>query len=292
MQYPMIWDEWLEQDSDRWLSWESIILLDKLQRMPVLDSTYRVLNQYIHQRHNTSCTKFAPYTVFCSIWNHDPSFSEIDEIEKKSLEMWWAWPWNGRSMTYWFDACQDIVNTKYPSKKVSKRKFDVGGKVWDIILNKKIPVWVSIIVDSVYRNDVTDGNLNWSNFQKEYGHADCIQQINDTTLMMIDSVGGKTYTIQKDLFYKLINTGNIRNYWFCFIPSNILNMPELSKTLPLHITTSQVKDSDDRDIIIAWETEVSAWISKGGDLNKLYKSYLGKNAITRMLMDLRSIRGF
>ena len=61
--------------------------MDKLAEMPTLDTVIKVINPYVHKRHNTSCTKACPYNVYSTMRNHDQTFEEFDEIEKKSLEM-------------------------------------------------------------------------------------------------------------------------------------------------------------------------------------------------------------
>ncbi len=217
----------------------------------------------------------------------------MDEIEAKSIEMWWEWPGNGWSASQWFDAVRKTLNPKYPEKAMSKWKYDIWSEVRNILLDKCIPVGISIIVDSTYRKDVKDGDIDSKTFSKNYGHADVIQKNpNGNWYMMIDSVGGVTYTLTQEVFDSMLTNGNIRWYWYCFLPVNILNMPELSHQLPPHISAWPITDPDEKDIIVAWETEVSAWLNNGGDVNRLYKSYNGRHAITRMLMDLRSIRGF
>jgi len=289
----MVWDNWEEQEADWWLSWESLILMDKLDQMPKLNNILKVWNQYTHKRHNTSCTKFAPYNIFATMWDHDWSWDEIDEVEATSLELWRPWPWSGWSASQGFDAVRKTLNPKYDAKQVSKWKYDIGSEVRTKLLDKHIPCGCSIIVDSAYWKDIKDGKVDGTKFAKNYWHADVIQKNpNGDGYMMIDSVGGVTYTLTNDVFDKLLSSWNIRGYGYVFLPLNIFNMPELSTKLPPHVTVGQVQDADDKDIIVAWETEVSKRLDNWGDVAKLYKSYTGKHATTRMLMDLRSIRGF
>ena len=40
-------------------------------------------------------------------------------------------------------------------------------------------------------------------------------------------------------------------------------MPELSTKLPAHVTVGQTTDADEKDIIVARETEVSARLDSG-----------------------------
>lgn len=293
LQFPIIGDNWEEQEQDWRLSWESIILMDKLDQMPKLNTVVKVWNQYTHKRHNTSCTKFAAYNVFATMRDHDGSFAEIDEVEKTSLDMWWPGPGHGRSASQWFDAVRKTLNPKYESKQVSKWKYDIGSDVRKKLLDKHIPCGCSILVDSAYWKDIKDGKVDGTDFGKNYGHADVIQKNPKWDwYMMIDSVWWVKYTLSNDVFDELVASGNIRGYGYVFLPLNIINMPELSTKLPAHVTVGQTTDADEKDIIVARETEVSARLDSGWDVNKLYKTYTGKYAITRMLLDLRSIRGF
>jgi len=41
-----------------------------------------------------------------------------------------------------------------------------------------------------------------------------------------------------------------------------MNMPELSTKLPPHVQVNETKDADEKDIIVARETEVSERINK------------------------------
>ena len=291
--FPTIGDNGLEQEQDWWLSGESIILMDKLEAMPKLDTVIKVLNQYIHDRHKTSCTKFAPYNVFATIRNHEQTWEEMDEIEAKSLELGREWPGNGWSASEGFDALRKTLNPKYPEKAMSKWKYEIWSDVRKKLLDKCIPVGCSILVDSVYRKDVKDGKVDGIKFEKNYWHADVIQKNpNGEWYMMIDSVGGITYTISQEVLDGMATNGNIRGYWYCLLPIDIMQMPELSTQLPEHIKPWQVQDPDDKDIIVAWETEVSERLNSGGDVNRLYRSYKGNKATTRMLIDLKFIRGF
>jgi hypothetical protein len=43
--------------------------------------------------------------------------------------------------------------------------------------------------------------------------------------------------------------------------------------LPDHITRDEATSPETREIIIARENEISAWIDNGGDIEKLYKNY-------------------
>lgn len=70
--------------------------------------------------------------------------------------------------------------------------------------------------------------------------------------------------------------------------------------LPRHILRTQAKTVRQREIIIAWENEVSAWLKRWGEKNKLFVEYTADlnseydiNAvITRMLLDLKFIRAW
>ena len=287
-------DTWEEQDEDYRLSWESLVLMGKLEQMPELNTTFRVMNQYVHERHNDFCTGFAPYNAFCTIRDHEPSFEEIDEIAytaQHNMDSPWEWPGNWRALTYGYDAVRKTLNPKYPEKAVTKWKFDVGSEVRNMLLKKRIPMWVSIIVDKAYRKDIKDWLLSGDTFNKNYWHADTLQHHHtEDCYLMLESVWGITYKVPKDIFDKLIEDKNIRAYWYCFIPSNILNMPELATNLPKHVLPSEVKDSDDKNIIVAWETEVSDRLNKWGKTEDLYGDYTGKNAIMRMVIDLKFIR--
>ncbi len=164
--FPMIWDNWKIQDSDQWLSWESLILLEMLWRMPTLDNVVHARNQYVHKRHYTSCTKFYAYNIYCTLWNHIGSWEEIDEIEKKSIDMWWKWPWYWWSSSQWGDSMIAVMNPINDKQKVKKRLYyvDITSKVFRMILDKYIPVGLSIIVDSKYRTDIKDWKLDWTKF--------------------------------------------------------------------------------------------------------------------------------
>lgn len=290
--FPINWDIWLQQDSDWRLSGESIVLMDKIRELPVFNDVVRVANQYKHERHNDSCTKFAPYNIWCTMFDREISYEEIDEVEKISLDLGWEWPWNWRSSTYWFDSLRKYVNANHEEYWVSKRNYNLFSEVFDLLMEKRVPIWISIQVDSNYWKDIKDWVLNWDSFKKNYWHADVIMQMSkdNKNYTMLDSVGWVTYKISKTKFKKLFDDWNIRAYWYCLLPLKIINMPELATNLPQHILASETKDPADKEIIVAWETEASVRLNNGWDVNKLYKNYKDKHAITRMLIDLKFIR--
>jgi hypothetical protein len=44
-------------------------------------------------------------------------------------------------------------------------------------------------------------------------------------------------------------------------------------TLPVHLSKDKANSPETREIIIARENEISAWLEKGGDPAQLYKNY-------------------
>jgi len=61
--------------------------MNKIKELPIFNDVVKIANQYVHERHNDSCTKFAPYNIWCTMFDREISYDEIDEVEKISIEL-------------------------------------------------------------------------------------------------------------------------------------------------------------------------------------------------------------
>lgn len=219
-------DNWVVQDTDYVLSWESPLILIKIKELPTFDSTRYARNQYVHKRHNDSCTKFRWYNAWCTMFNHQWSRSEIDQIEEESLKMWRPGPGHGRSSSQWGDAVRRVMNRLYPEKPVSKRYYDFWSDAHELLKEKHCPINVSIVVDSEYWKQSKTWRITWKKFKKNYGHADLVCVWDGTEYTMIESVGWRAVKIAPDVWDALVANGNIRNYWYVLLPIDPKTLPE------------------------------------------------------------------
>lgn len=232
-------DNWYVQDTDYVLSGESPLIIAKIKEMPVLDSTRYAWNQYVHARHNDSCTKFRWYNARCTMFNHRGSREEIDKIEAKSLEMWWLWVGHWWSSSQWCDAVRKVMNELYPNQIVSKRYYDFGSDAHELLKEKHRPMNVSIVVDSEYWKQSKTWRITWTKFKKNYGHADTVCVWDGTEYTMIESVGWRAVKIAPDVWDALVENWNIRKYGYVLLPIDASTLPEWSITT--YLTFAKLK---------------------------------------------------
>ena len=213
--------------------WENKTLQNKADELRTIDDKNYWHNQYVHQRHFTSCTKFAYYNQWCTIFNHPWSFDEIDIIEEKSIENWRQWPWFWWSSSRWADTVRQVMG------KVNAWQIDVWSPEWDILMSKNRPIGISIIVDAKYWQDVSDWVLASSDFDRNYWHATTIKSKvgNPDMYEILDSVHGYRYDISKKLFFEMLDKWNVRAYWYVLLPKSITDVPtiEVDRDLKVHM---------------------------------------------------------
>lgn len=217
MKFPTIWDNWRVKENDWILFWKES-LKSNIKELPTIDSIVYNWDQYVHDRHETSCTKFAYYNQRVSIFNHEGSWEEIDKVEEKSKDLGWKWPWFWWSSSYGADAVRETM------WKVSKRQVTLFSEEWDLLMKKKRPVGISIRVDGAYWRDVKDGDLDLNLYKTEYWHADTIRKPWDN-YEMLDSVHWYRYEITPEQLEALHANNNLRWYGYVLLPLDVFSLP-------------------------------------------------------------------
>jgi hypothetical protein len=274
-----------QQDEDWILSWESQYLMEQIKKLPTVDDVVYNWDQHVYPRHRTSCTKFNFYNERCSIFNRPWSREEIDDVEEMSKTMWRLGTGHWRSSSQWADAVRLVM------WKTTKRQVNVEewSEAWETLIEKNRPIGISVVVDKYYWREARKWGIKTSKFARLWGHSTFLKRKvgEEDMYEIVDSVEKMRYDIPKDVFFEMVENWNIRNYAYVLFPKNILDMPELD-VLPEHIKVEDVDDFDDKQIIVARQTEWAEWINGWNEL--LYKDYTKKNAVTRMLIDLARIR--
>lgn len=134
--------------------------------------------------------------------------------------------------------------------------------------------------NKAYNDDKeADGSIdNWHYGNPTYGHA-----VRMVWTSIVDNYAWLLkYNVYKNEKLKdMKQDGHLFRTWFIFFPT--YEMPET--TLPPHVTRDQVKDPDDKAIIIERENVMSQ-----DGRTPIYKDYTGKNFATRMLLDIYKAR--
>lgn len=281
--FPKVGDTGEQQESDWVLSGESPTLMEKIKKLPTIDDENYWRDQYNHKRHITSCTKFAYYNQWCTIFNSEWSYEEIDKVEDKSIEMGWKWPGYGWSSSLGADAVRKTLGY------VSKWMVYLWSDAWKELIKRNRPIGISISVDSDFRKQAKAGKLTSTVFARKYGHADTIKSKvgHPGVYEMIDSVHRYKYDITQEQLDELLSNHNVRWYGYVLLPNDLIDLPDYS-WLPQHITEWDVSDNDAKAIISAWKYEAMTWIQNGWELN--YTDYTNTYAVNRMLIDLAMIR--
>lgn len=140
-------------------------------------------------------------------------------------------------------------------------------------MEKRAPINISIKVDSYFREQARKWEITSEKFTPKYWHSDTLQRIKDSEdYEMLDSVHLYRYTIKKDIFKKLVENGNVRDYAYVLLPKNIIDMPELN-ILPPHNPPSMYADvPDKKEVVIAWEVQMSERYASWG--KPIYSVYV------------------
>lgn len=118
------------------------------------------------------------------------------------------------------------MNELYPNKMVSKWYYDFWSEAHEILKEKHRPMNVSIVVDSEYWKQSKNWRITWTSFKKNYWHADTVCIRDWTEYTMIESVWWRFVKISKEVWDKLVENGNIRNFWYVLLPIDPKTLPE------------------------------------------------------------------
>lgn len=243
------------------------------------------------------CTVVSAMGMYSDLSGYEFSNAEHQEIHDLAVEAT-----DGSIVTEWWylpkanDLVRHYVRDNPIPFKVSSARVLTG---WEDFL-KALEMWFSVQVGyggNKRYNDAkdNDGDMSLTEWgEPTYYHA--VRRTDDkVALYIVDNYEGRLlhniYTIPK--FMEIIKDGKYFFTWSYFYFQEIdLTM----ENLPAHLDKDKVATPSRREVVIAWENEVSKWLTDGGDISKLFGNYQADNkldewdVIARMLIDLDFIR--
>jgi len=227
------------------------------------------------------CTIYASMWAYSDLTGYEFTLQERKDLYDLAVEQgldpsfWWY-------VHKWFDLIRTF------KEDVSYARV----RIWSDDYRKALKLWFSLVTwygwNRTYNKDRDDNRIVESNdrWDPSYHHA-IRHTLVDDKLNIPDNYlwrGSNVYAFpeleEKQKSWELFAR------WYFYFKKIDIHMANL----PKHITRDQAPDSQTREIIIARENEISAWIEKWGDTNSLYVDYTGPHAITRMLIDLKWVR--
>jgi hypothetical protein len=142
-----------------------------------------------------------------------------------------------------------------------------------------------------YNIDRNDDSIVQSNDRWSANYHHCIRHVvtdQENNVLIPDNYPKRASNVYRnpEIDKKIQESGNYFTRWYFYFQKTTLPMA----TLPVHLSKDKANSPETREIIIARENEISAWLEKGGDPAQLYKNYTWEHAITRMLIDLKWVR--
>lgn len=227
------------------------------------------------------CVFYAAATQVSNLTKYFFSKTQFEEMRDIAYDKygWREWVW--MYVWDWANLIVDYRNKLFPDNPIYKYYVNIKD-LWF-----KGMVHTGINANNKFYNDAQDnGSLdNNPYWAREFWHS--INIMIDTEQYILDNYKwDKKYNIYKCNLKELINEWFMFNWWYIY---NFIKPQMPTIVLPEHITVAQTIDNEEKDIIIAWEQELSTYLSKNPDY-KTYRKYVWKHWITRMLIDLNKIR--
>jgi len=174
---------------------------------------------------------------------------------------------------------------------VSRAMVKMGSPDYYIALDKKFSLSTGYGWNRAYNIDRNEDSILQNNYRGSASYYHCIRHVvtdQKNNVIIPDNYPKRASNIYRnpEIDKKIEESGNYFNRWYFYFKKIDLTMAKL----PVHIWRDQAPSPEAKEIIIARETEISAWIDKGWDIEKLYKDYTWAHAITRMLIDLKWVR--
>lgn len=241
-------------------------------------------NQKEYKRNG--CTIYASMWAYSDLTGYEFTRKERQYLYDLAVEQgldptfWWY-------VHKWFDLIRNF------KEDVSYARV----RIWSEDHRKALSLWFSLVTwygwNRTYNKDRDDNRIIESNdrWDPSYHHAIRHTLIQDK-LHITDNYLWRASNIYKfpELEEKQKSWELFDRWYFYFqkIDLQMANLPMAN--VPKHIMRDQAFDQATKEIIIAWENEVSAWIKDGWDKSILYVDYTWPHAITRILGDLKWVR--
>lgn len=174
---------------------------------------------------------------------------------------------------------------------MSRAYVKLGSPDYYLALEKWFSLSTGYGWNRTYNIDRNEDSVVQKNHRGSASYHHCIRHVvtDETNNVLIpDNYPKRASNVYRnpEIHKKIEESGNYFTRWYFYFQKNSL----LMANLPQHISRDEVTSPETREIIIARETEISAWLNNGGDPAKLYKNYTWSHAITRMLIDLKWVR--
>ena len=277
--------DWIKESD--WILWRTITVDD----LPDAPTNFRKNKRQVNQNDIAPniCTITSSFWCVADVTGYEPTDADILEVRSR----WLNHPTHPFDPNVWWYVHLSVDEVrKYCDEvwiELSTLWFLIWSREHEIALEKWYSVTTWHSANRQYNIDRDDDwivSVWWIHNPVTYWHSNRqSRKENESRLMKVDS-----YFPRKTNIYELANQEEMleawRQFkrWFIFFPKYIMD----TKDLPIHVLRDQVTDADDRDIIIAWETELSIAMKKW--VKPIYSNYQWKNAITRMIFELGMLR--
>jgi hypothetical protein len=181
---------------------------------------------------------------------------------------------------------------------VGKKQGDMSRamvKLWSPDYYIALDKWFSLSTgygwNRAYNLDRNEDSIVQKNNRWSASYHHCIRHVltdEKKTILIPDNYPKRASNVYRnpEIDKKIQESGNYFTRWYFYFQKITLPMAKL----PVHLSKEEATSPETREIIIARENEISAWLDQGGDPAQLYKDYTWEHAITRMLIDLKWVR--
>lgn len=272
----VITEKYAESD---WIMWWILNREDIVPPSHIFAEKQIQYNQNEYKKNG--CTIYASMWAYSDLTGHIFTLQERQHLYEIAVEQWLD-PSIWWYVHKWFDL-------------IRKFKGDVSYarvRIWSDDYRKALKLWFSVVTwygwNRTYNRDRDDNHIVESNDRGDQSYHHAIRH----TLLQDKLYISDNYLWRASNVYALPTLEEKQKSWALFTRWYFYfqKIDLLMANLPRHIMRDQAFDQETKEIITAWENEVSARLIKWWDQTKLFSSYTWYHAITRMLIDLKHIR--
>lgn len=287
MRYPMWWAfDWLKESD--WVLGDTITV-EKLPQAPLrFEDVWRDINQ--DDIAPNICTICNAWWAVSDVTGYIPTEDDILEVMNIGINDYeWKYQFDPSVWRYLHLAVDEVrrsANRK--GLDVSSISVRIGSPEYYMALRKGYTVATGYKGNRAYNIDRDDDGIVsewWVNEPFTYWHANGQFEYETESLLFVrDSYAGRDTNIyMNEALDRMIEANRQFIRWFIFFPEYIMT----PVVLPPHISIDSVT-WDDRDIVIARETEVAKAMQTW--YKPKFKNYLWTRTIERMLIELALLR--
>jgi hypothetical protein len=276
--------DWIKESD--WILWRTITV----EELPIAPMRYEDTERQVNQNdiYPNICTVCDCLGAISDVTGYKFTAEQIMDIVRK----WEKDPVNpfDKSIGWWLHIAVDYCR-RYCNENLGMKISSISVAIWSKQHNIALSKWYTIATwhkgNSSYNIDRDDDGILidwWVYKPSTYGHANAQFVYSwDSRLMKRDSYYWRSTNIYENKAQdKMIKEQRQFKRGFIFFPQHIMDIQKL----PDHIGRHMV-EWDAKNIVIAWETEMTKAIQDG---YTPFSDYEWEFAIQRMLIDLSFIR--